>query len=164
MKNLRTILVPVDFSPGSVAAAEHARELAAIFDSHVHLLHVVPAPDVPVCAVEPHWGKLRTLHQPTRVRALDRLATMIARVEFDPFTTTGLVRTGRADCVISEYAAEIGAGLIVMGTHGDHAQPVGDVLERVIGEVVCPVLAIPARVAAIERHNLLEREPECVAC
>ena len=39
MTPLRTILVPIDFSPGSIAAAQRAHELAAIFDSHVHLLH-----------------------------------------------------------------------------------------------------------------------------
>jgi len=144
MTPLRTILVPIDFSPGSIAAAQRAHELAAIFDSHVHLLHVVAPPDIPLAAVEPFWMELWARAKPTRVEALGRLATLVAEERFDPFTTTGLVRTGRAEQVISEYADEAKADLIVMGVHGDHAQPVGQVVERVLGRTHCAVLAIPS--------------------
>ena len=152
----KTILVPIDFSPGAVAAAERARELATLFESHVHLLHVVAPPDVPVSAVAPLWGELWALHKPTRDDALDRLATLVARQGFDPFTTTGVVCTGRAEQVISEYAEEINADLIVMGVHGDRIQPVGEVVERVLGRTNRAVLAIPA--PAMEEIEL-ERTP-----
>ena len=164
MTSVRTILVPVDFSAGSVAAARHARELATIFRSHVHLLHVVSAPDVPLSAVEPFWAELREFHEPTRLQALDRLVTVIAHEQFNPFSTTGIVRTGSPEQVISQYADEVHADLIVMGTHGDHSQPVGEVVERVIGQVECPVMTIPnksIRAAVLEE---VWAARECTAC
>jgi nucleotide-binding universal stress UspA family protein len=164
MTKVRTILVPIDFSAGSVAAARHARELAAVFGSNVHLLHVTAVPNVPLGAVEPCWGELRAFQEPIRLSALDRLATFIALEQFDPFSTTGLVRTGCAEQVISEYADEIHADLIVMGTHGDHSEPVGTVVKRVIGRVDCPVMAIPNRSAEVVHFERVPAAREWVAC
>ena len=42
MLKLATILVPVDFSDRSLAAAEHAVCLARRFDSKLIFLHVIP--------------------------------------------------------------------------------------------------------------------------
>lgn len=57
------------------------------------------------------------------------------------------VRRGRPDHVIAEVADEIGAGLIVMATHGltglDHAL-IGSVTERTLRHAPCPVLALRA--------------------
>lgn len=164
MTSVRTILVPVDFSPGSVAAARHAHELATTFRSFVHLLHVASAPDVPLCAVEPYWGELQALCEPKRMQALDRLATLIVRERFDPFTTTGLVRIGCPEYVISEYADQIHADLIVMGTHGDHSEPVGRVVERVIGRVDCPVMAVPDKTPRMAHLQEMPAACDRVAC
>lgn len=143
MTPFKTILVPIDFSPGSIAAAQRAHELASVFHSHVHLLHVVAPPDIPLSVVQPLWDE-PWAETPTRMEALDRLATLVAEQRFDPFTTIGLIRTGRAEQVISAYADEVTADLIVMGIHGDHVQPVGKVVERVLGRTHRPVLIIPA--------------------
>jgi hypothetical protein len=42
MLNLATILLPVDFSERSIAAARYAGTLACSFQSQVIMLHVVP--------------------------------------------------------------------------------------------------------------------------
>jgi nucleotide-binding universal stress UspA family protein len=164
MSPFKTILVPIDFSPGSLAATERAHELAALFGSHVHLLHVVAPQEMRCSPASPFGGEQSSGHEPGSVDALDQLATLVAQHRFDPFTTTGLVRTGRAEHVIGEYADEINADLIVMGVHGDHMQPVGRVVERVLGRTNRAVLAIPAP----EMEELcLERlfpSPRCVAC
>ena len=157
MTNVRTILVPVDFSSGSLAAVRHARELAEVFKSHIHLLHVAPGPDAPRWAVELFVAQLRSAQEELRLNALDQLATLIVSQRLDPFRTTGLVRTGRAEDVIAAYADEIHADLIIMGLHGDHLLPnlrVGQVVERVLGEVSCPVMTIPE-----ERESVLALEP-----
>lgn len=164
MTPFRTILVPIDFSPGSIAAAHRAHELAAIFHSHVHLLHVVAPPDIPLAAVEPFWMELGALAKSTRMEALDRLATLVAEERFDPFTTRGLVRTGHAEQVISEYADEAKADLIVMGIHGDHAQPVGQVVERVLGQTHCAVLAIPPSTTGVTSVERTQSALLPVAC
>lgn len=164
MSPFKTILVPIDFSPGSIAAAHRAHELAPLFDSHVHLLHVVAPPDVPLAAVEPFWGELWSLHKPAREEAVDRLATLVAQEGFDPFTTTGLVRSGRAEEVISAYADAINADLIVMGVHGDHTQPVGRVVEHVLGRTHRAVLAIPTPVVGEVYAEIAAPAPLPVAC
>ncbi len=52
LNNIRTILVPVDFSEGALAAVRHARELADVFHSDVHLLHVMATADAPGWALD----------------------------------------------------------------------------------------------------------------
>jgi nucleotide-binding universal stress UspA family protein len=102
-----------------------------------------------------------------RLEALDRLATLIVSQHMDPFATTGLVRTGAAEEVISDYAEEIHADLIVMGLHGDHFIPqlrVGQVVERVLGKVHCPVLTIPEDRIPVARLEMPYRHEEALAC
>lgn len=164
MTSIRTILVPVDFSPGSITAARHAHDLATTFRSRLCLLHVTVPPDVTPFAVEPYWDELRAFVEPARLDALGQLATLIAREQFDPFRTDGVVRTGCPEQVISEYADQIHADLIVMGTHGDHAQPVGKVIERVIGRVECPVMAIPNKNTSAAYLRPVTAERAQVAC
>jgi nucleotide-binding universal stress UspA family protein len=157
MTNVRTILVPVDFSEGSLAAVRHARDLAQVFRSHVHLLHVAAGPDAPRWALELFAAQLRPAEEERRVKALEQLATLIVVQQLNPLRTTGLVRTGCAEAVIAQYAEEVHADLIVMGLHGDHRLPnlrVGQVVERVLGRVRCPVLTIPE-----ERASVLAVEP-----
>jgi nucleotide-binding universal stress UspA family protein len=144
MTTIRTILVPVDFTPGSLAAVAYARDLAAIFSSRVHLLHV--ATGAPSWAADLFAAHARRLHGHDPMQSLDQLATLIASLRFDPCTTTGVVRMGCVDQAIGSYAAEVHADLIVMGTHGSHAAPgegVCRVVERVLSCVHCPVLTIP---------------------
>jgi nucleotide-binding universal stress UspA family protein len=167
MTNVRTILVPVDFSEGSLAAVRHARELAAVFQSHIHLLHVVTGPDAPRWAFELFATQLRPLEEQRRIKALDQLATVIVSQQLDPFRTTGLVRAGCAETVIAEYADEIHADVIIMGLHGDHFIPhlrVGQVVERVLGRVSCPVLTVPEDRLPVTRLDVPSHLRECAVC
>ena len=92
---------------------------------------------------------------------------MIVSQRLDPFRTTGLVRIGCAEEVIAEYADEIHADLIVMGLHGDRFAPnarVGQVVERVLGNVRCPVLTIPEEKIPAATLSMPEYRAESVAC
>lgn len=166
MTTIRTILVPVDFTPGSLAAVRYARDLAAIFSSKVHLLHV--ASGAPVWAAELFAAGLHPHRDHHQLDALDQIATLIASLRFDPRTTMGVVRMGCAEQSISSYAAEIRADLIVMGTHGDHRAEtpgVGRVVERVLSRVSCPVLAIPdGSLLEAPIRDVPESLVEAVAC
>jgi nucleotide-binding universal stress UspA family protein len=161
MTRLRSILVPIDFSPGSLSAAAYARDLAEMSHSHVHLLHVAQPPDV--SAGGPYWHDSQTLQEPVSRRALDRLATLSMALEFYPVRTTGIVRFGRADEVIGEYAEQIQADLIVMGIHGDHTVPVGEVIEHVLGRTRRAVLAVPEDESPVARVVQIEEALEQVA-
>jgi nucleotide-binding universal stress UspA family protein len=167
MTTLKTILVPVDFNEGSLAALRHARDLAALFDSSIHVLHVTSRPEVPAWAAELFGSHLRRLDQQQRPLALDKLATLIAGLHLDPIRTTGLVRTGCEEAVIAEYAAEIRADLIVMGVHGEQTAEtsiVGHVVERVLGRVACPVLTVPDHSVVVARLGAHDRLEDAIAC
>jgi nucleotide-binding universal stress UspA family protein len=167
MTNVRIILVPVDFSEGSFAAVRHARDLADVFHSQIHLLHVSSAPDAPQWALELFAAQLRPIEDSNRMQALDRLATLIVSQRLDPLRTTGLVRSGAADEVIADYAEQIHADVIVMGLHGDHLIPnlrLGQVVERVLGRVDCPVLAIPEERTPTARVDRSFQEYQPAAC
>ena len=167
MTNVRIILVPIDFSEGSLAAVRHARDLAEVFKCHIHLLHVSQATDAPRWAREVFGAQLRPLEEQDRLEALDRLATLIVVEGLDPMRTTGLVRTGCAEDVIAEYAGEVHADLIVMGLHGDRFIPdlrVGRVVERVLGDVHCPVLTVPDVHMPVARLYSGAADPDSIAC
>jgi glycine betaine transporter len=141
----RSILVPLDFSEYSEHALDYAVELAAKLDAKVHLLNVigVPALGVPELGialtasvidglVQEHQDALDRIAEPRRARAT------IGEV---------LLRTGDAREVILQTREEVGADLIVMGTHGRrgvmHAL-LGSVAESVVRTSPCPVLTIRA--------------------
>lgn len=140
----RRILVPVDFSAGSLAAVRHAQQIAQLANCHLHLLHVMDSPGPIRRGVD--LKALGLGRGDKRLRAYHRLAAVIAGSHLDPFRTTGIVRSGTPEWVISGYADEIHADLIVMGIHGEDQTPPhspGRVIERVLGTAWCPVLAVP---------------------
>lgn len=99
-KNVYTVLVPHDFSSVADNAVEHATKLAKSFNGEVHLLHVVSRPK----EVDAAQKKLNSI-----VEDADK--------KYD-VNTRSIVRIGNIFEDIGDVASEIGAGYIVMGTHG----------------------------------------------
>ncbi|MDB4962808.1 MAG: Universal stress protein UspA [Myxococcales bacterium] len=141
----RTILVATDFSEHADYALEQAAELAAQLDATIHLLHVVtiPAlggPELPL--VHP-----QVMHDATLAaqRALDeRVASYRDKVSMGP----PRLDVGDARDVIDHAAEELGADLIVVGTHGRRGVRrflLGSVAESVVRSAPCPVLTIRAK-------------------
>lgn len=95
------ILVPTDFTKVADCAMNHAMTVAARTGASVYLLHVV---DKQALADEAR-------------KKLD-LEVGRARKWNDKVTVTPLVRIGSIFEDIGDAAAEVGAGLIIMGTHG----------------------------------------------
>jgi nucleotide-binding universal stress UspA family protein len=95
------ILVPTDFTEVVDYAMDHAMKLAHIMGAEVHLLHIVP--DLEEEAVM----QRRMEAEKSRCQAVN------ARV---PLFT--MVRQGKIYAGIGDAAEEIGAELIIMGTHG----------------------------------------------
>jgi nucleotide-binding universal stress UspA family protein len=142
---LKRILVPIDFSPCSRAALEHAAFLAARFDAAVDLLYV--------------WEGLRVIdtadYIDPRVAPLSRFADSLAGHQMESFLALlenrGLDRCqGRLECgrpaeTILDVAKIDEYDLIVMGTHGRTARHrffAGSVAEKVVRGAPCPVLTV----------------------
>ncbi len=99
-KNVYKVLVPHDFTAVADCAVSHAVKIAKSFDGEVYLLHVVGKPKEVDAAKE----KLEKL-----VQEADNKYGVNTHV---------IVRIGNIFEDIGDVAKEIGAGYIVMGTHG----------------------------------------------
>lgn len=138
------ILVPTDFSPQAELALDYACTLATRLGATVDVLSVVGVP----AFGGPELSMTMTaslLHQMTEEsqRGLEKLAASRRSVIGDQ-----LVRTGDARDVIPHVAEEVGADLIVMGTHGRRGISrvlLGSVTEYVVRTSHVPVLTVRNR-------------------
>ena len=142
----KTILVATDFSQTSEHALEYARALATSFGGTLHLLHVVPDPVIASAWSEAYAYDLTALGERLRLDAERRLAEKVQTIRDVAVTAEALV--GRPATIIALTAAERGADLIVMGTHGRSGVThlfMGSVAERVVRSAPCPVLTVRER-------------------
>jgi nucleotide-binding universal stress UspA family protein len=136
-------LVATDFSEHADHALEYAAELGARFGATIHLMHAVSiAPGgMPEIGVAYSAVMIESLTKEGQ-NALDaRAARYRDRVELGPTR----LEIGDARDAIDRTAEEIGADLIVMGTHGRRGirrMLLGSVAESVVRSAPCPVLTI----------------------
>ena len=145
----KVILAPTDLSENAEEAVDYACELARILGAKVHLLHVIA---VPVVGIPELGMALTSTMIDTMVKdnqaALDQLA---ARKAAQADIAPTILRTGDARDVINQTAKEIGADLIVVGTHGRRGVTrvlLGSVAETVVRTAPCPVLTV-----RMEKHE-----------
>jgi nucleotide-binding universal stress UspA family protein len=137
MLPIHTILHPTDFSEHSGSALQMACALARDYRARLIVLHVTVQPTIvygegvvppdPVQVVEEARAYLDRLAIPQGIPVERRLA------EGDP------------PAEILHVAADSGADLIVMGTHGRTGLErllMGSVAERVVRKAPCPVLTV----------------------
>jgi nucleotide-binding universal stress UspA family protein len=146
--DIKTILLPVDFSTASIDTIELAKRFAARFDASVNLVHVqefchpvgfTPVPiGLPVQV--PDWSI--TLARQTGEKLLRELKEVAVRSGISPNKCH--LRQGTP--VFSEIcilAKELDADLIVTPTHGYTGLKhlfLGSTAERLVQHSICPVL------------------------
>lgn len=137
------VLVPTDGSEHATRAARHASRLAVALDSEVHLLGVV---DLEAVAGPFSAGGLdRRTREVFEEKTADRIRETAEHV--DGVETHQEVRVGQPAETIAEYADEVGADLLAMGTHGRTGVGrfvLGSVTENVLRLVDAPVLTVRA--------------------
>ena len=154
MINLKTILVPSDFSECSDAALRYGLELARRFNADLHLLHVVQDPVTQPWAAEGFSVPVFEVVDEWRARAVERLAAAVPEADRARVTIVSVVATPYAE--ILDYAAGHGVDLIVMGTHGRSGVShllLGSIAERVVRRAPCPVLTVRQ-----PQHGFVEAE------
>lgn len=139
----KNILVPTDLSPHAEAALDYACELASKLGATVHLVNVIgiPALGVPELGLAVTSSMIDSMIAENQ-KALEALA---ARKCGTAIIGQILLKTGDARDSIDQTAKEIGADLIVMGTHGRRGVSralLGSVAETVVRTAPCPVLTI----------------------
>jgi nucleotide-binding universal stress UspA family protein len=138
----KRILVATDFSDGSDEALAEAIEIGKPSAAAVEILHVIElAEEFPFGTTyfDADYGALYA--------NVDRqLTERAARVTAAGLRCTTKIIEGGAVAEITRRGCEIGADLIVVGTHGRtglvHAL-LGSVAEKVVRRASCPVLTVP---------------------
>ena len=143
MGRIRTILVPVDFSPHADRALETAVELAKVFGAKVHLLHCY---QINLGGISPYGLAIpENFDRDVRAAAQRMLDEWGEKVKAGGVEVEGHVSSMFPGMTIPTTAEEIGADLIVMGTRGltglKHVL-LGSVAERTIRIAACPVLTV----------------------
>jgi nucleotide-binding universal stress UspA family protein len=143
---MKTILVPVDFSDVTDRVLSTSENLARTFGARLILLHVSePEPDFigfepgPMAVRSVVARDFRKEHQ-----RLDQLKATVAKDELDVLALH--IQGPLVDKIVDE-AAKHHADLIVMGSHGHGALfefLVGSVTSGVLRAASCPVMVIPA--------------------
>jgi nucleotide-binding universal stress UspA family protein len=132
------ILLPTDGSAAAEAAVDHATTLARAFDATVHVLSVVE----PIPAVEMDAAMVHERLRESADRAVEQATR---RLDEAGVPSDSSVRDGSAHSSILAEAADLGADMIVMGTHGRTGVGrvlLGSVTERVVRRADAPVLSV----------------------
>jgi nucleotide-binding universal stress UspA family protein len=134
------ILVPVDKSPMDATVIPYAAKLGKRVRASLAILHVV--------------SPLRSLI-PGAVREAQSYVQLVAAgLRDDGSVADPFYAQGESAQMILEVAEELGADMIVMGTHGRRGMGklmLGSVAEVVVSEATVPVLLI--RVPTIEERS-----------
>jgi nucleotide-binding universal stress UspA family protein len=139
----KTILVPTDLGEGADAALEYACDLARPFGARIHLVSAVTIPSLGV----PELGVAMTGSVVDGMMAdtLHGLEALIERYKHRGAFAKPVLKSGDPVDIINETAAEVGADLIVMTTHGRTGVArwlLGSVAELVVRTSTVPVLTI----------------------
>ena len=138
-----TIVVATDGSESVRRAVDVAVDVAARFDAEVHAVYIVDSGEVESTPDEVRED-LRDALDDHGEAALEAVAD--AAAARDPeLDVTAEVREGRPAAEISEYAQDVDADVVAMGTRGRHGENrflIGSVAERVVRTCPIPVLTV----------------------
>ncbi|MBW2463842.1 MAG: universal stress protein [Deltaproteobacteria bacterium] len=148
MSRFRKVLVPLDFSACASDVAANAADVAEAFGAQAVLLHVVELPSGVSSStmIEPKPGE-----DPVEAGAHMRSGAQERLTRFAPFfeakgvNVSMHLQSGAIAEAILEGAREVGADLIVMGTHGRQGLSrlmLGSVAEGVMRHATCPVMTV----------------------
>jgi nucleotide-binding universal stress UspA family protein len=140
---IKHIVVPTDFAPASASALELGVQLARAFDAELTLLHVWELPIYPYMDFMLNSAVISQVED----AATNGLAKALAELQKTMPAAQSKLKTGLPWQGILETTDEVGADLIVMGTHGRHGLSrvtLGSIAEKVVRLSKVPVLTAHA--------------------
>ena len=140
MKRVSHILCPTDFSPLSKRAVRIATRAARDLRAKLTILHVDEVSSMNVT----DFMVLEGLRQES-LRRIEKRISSLQKTQ-DLSLVRFVIEEGNPHEVIVDQANELGADLLVMGTHGESgwkALHLGSIAERVLHVSPTPVLFIP---------------------
>ena len=138
------ILVPIDFSPSSVAAVQYSAMIARSLNASITLLHVYEPPTAMV-GIVPGADATQDLERErlTALTNLKQLSKSAASLDGIPLKLA--VEVGYATRNILEHARVANTNLIIIGTHGRTGFArliLGSVAQGVLRFAKCPVITV----------------------
>jgi nucleotide-binding universal stress UspA family protein len=139
---IKTVLVPVDFSPPSTVAVNYGISLARKFRAKLTLLHVIE----PATALTYTFPTESEKAEEARFERAERmLAAMVGPEDQDDLNLRIAVVFGDIASEIVAAVHETGADIVVMGTHGRglvQRYLMGSVTQAVLRKVDVPILTV----------------------
>lgn len=142
----KKILVPIDDSPISYAAIEHAEKIATAFGSTITVMSVLsvdPLRGVDFYKVAPAITDYILEAEKNAQKRLDEINNMLQQRSLD--VQTLIIRSVPTATGILNIAEEIHADLIIMGSHGRTGVKkliLGSVTQEVLSLSTIPVLVV----------------------
>lgn len=159
---MKKILVPTDFSKGSIIALEVAFDIAKKAGSEIVLLHVVEEATSDSFRISGEWQKSNWQDKLYTYKLLEKskkqLETLVHDPRFDAVKVTGELRLGNPFHGMNTIITEQKVDLVVMGTRGRtkmEALLIGSNTERVVRHARCPVLTIHKRPGSTNFKNIV---------
>jgi len=140
--NIRNVLVPVDFSPPSRLAVNHAISFARKFRAKLTLMHVVESASA---LAHPFNAESATIEKEHRDQALRMLSALLAPEDQDDLDLQIVIKSGDIKKEISAVIREQHADIVVMGTHGRGLfgrWVIGSIAEALLRKISIPVLTV----------------------
>lgn len=145
---IRWVLVPIDFSDASYAAAERAAWIADRLDASLHFVHATEPHDTPFVyggagLTRSGWRSQGLLEG--RELAVKELAAMTAKFKFLGPKVTSEVVSGRPLWAVREAIHQGRGDLVVLGVHPHHSwwhRIVDSTSDRAIRVLPKPVIAV----------------------
>ncbi len=139
----KKILYVTDFSQSSAHTFDEAVKLAKLTGSDLVIAHVLHFPPMVGSAFLPNVEETETAMKEWCTHRLDQLA---ANARTAGLTAEAVLREGPVvHAGILAIAEEVGASMIVLGTHGHTGfsnRVIGSVAARVLTEAICPVVTV----------------------
>lgn len=149
MADYRVLVVPYDFSDHARAALDEAANLSRrLGGGDLHLVHVVQSPLYMYSFA--YAGEAAAVIPPidmTEIRdaAMKSLRDVIAELDVPGKVEPHVLEGASVAETLRKTAVDLGADLIVMGTHGRTGLAhvfIGSVAERTLRTAPCPVLTV----------------------
>jgi len=146
---MKKILAAIDFSNATKGVVDTASQMAKAFGAELHLLHVIePEPTYTAYGFLPEeFPAIHTFHEETRTRAQKTLLKAAEGAVVHGLAPATHLGDGNPLHVLEEKVEELGADLVVLGSHGHGVVAsllLGSVAEGMVRKAQVATLVIPA--------------------
>jgi nucleotide-binding universal stress UspA family protein len=145
MKNVKNILVPVDFSENCRVALDWAMSISEFTGANVILFHALEIPDILQERAQKILVITKDVKDQLKTKATKDLQTFAEKYDNNKINMAPEISEGKPFLEIIQAAKNYVVDLIVMGTHGHTGLKhmlIGSVAEKVVRKAHCPVLTV----------------------